>query len=144
MVEEHFGRGCRRLEIVGGEMLLLRRNIFRPAIDTLPGQERGQKERPRTEDCRVSKARSNRQTEIAALLFHALGHGEMREGLMAWRELLLGVQCAVCRREILVAWWWGFLLGLERARRKSVLRPGEEGIYSRKEVGRLRGLARNR
>ena len=103
MVEDHIGKGCRRSEIVGGEMLLLRRNIFRPASDTLPGQERGQKERPRTEDCRVLEARSNLQKEIAALLFHALGHVEMREGLMAL-ELLLGVQWTVCR-EIFVAWW---------------------------------------
>ena len=59
-------------------------------------------------------------------------------------ELLLGVQWTVCRREIFVAWWWDFLLGLERALRKSGLRPGEESICSPEKVGRLWGLARSR
>ena len=59
------------------------KKYFRPASDTWPGQERGRKELPRTEDCCVSEARNNRWTEIAALLFHVLGHGEMGEGLMA-------------------------------------------------------------
>ena len=108
------------------------------------GQERGRKERPRTEDCCVSEARNNRRTEIAALLFHALGHGEMGGDLMAWRELLMGVQWTVCRRGILVAWWWGFRLGFGKDRRKSGLRPGEGGICGREEVGRLWGLAKSR
>ena len=142
--EDHFGGACRRSEIVGGELVCLRKNIFRPASDTLPGQERGRKARPRTEDCCVSGAIKNRRTEIAALLLHALDHGEMRADLIAWRELVLGVQWTVCRREIVVAWCWGFLLGFERARRKLGLRPGEEGVGIREKVGYLRGLPRSR
>ena len=57
--------------------------FFRPASDTRPGQEREQKERPRTEDCCVLEWINNRRITIVALLFHFHGLGRLTRFLMA-------------------------------------------------------------
>ena len=55
VVEECGGRGYRQSGVDEAGEISRQINIFRPASDTRPGQERERKERPRTGDCCVAE-----------------------------------------------------------------------------------------